>query len=207
MSGSLPAEFDLLDWKRRVFAAYADVRASSEPRKAWDRWRRTRDELFASHPQSPLHPAERTAFSALPYFDYRPEYRALARIEPAEPESLNIATSGEHEGSYRFTRVAVGRFELLGTPVKLELYWLEGYGGGLFVPFHDATSGHATYGAGRYVLDTIKGADLGMEGDRLVLDFNFAYNPSCAYDPRWVCPLAPPANRLTVPVEAGERYG
>ena len=69
------------------------------------------------------------------------------------------------------------------------------------------TSGRSTYGAGRYLLDTVKGADLGIDGPRLVLDFNFAYNPSCAYDPRFVCPLAPPPNRLAVPIEAGERYG
>ena len=94
-----------------------------------------------------------------------------------------------------------------GEPQALELYWLEGYGGGLYLPFADATSGDETYGAGRYLLDTIKGADLGLEHDRLVLDFNFAYNPSCAYDPRWVCPLAPPANRLAVAVRAGERTG
>ena len=87
-----------------------------------------------------------------------------------------------------------------------ELYWLEGYGGGVFLPVADATSGKTTYGAGRYVLDTVKGADLGTDGERLVLDFNFAYNPSCAYDPAWVCPLATPSNRLSVPIEAGERH-
>ena len=100
-----------------------------------------------------------------------------------------------------FTRFAVAR----AGEVELELYWLEGYGGGLFVPFADATSGDETYGAGRYVLDTVKGADLGTEDGRLVLDLNFAYQPSCSYDPRWTCPLAPPANRLAVPVRAGER--
>ena len=81
--------------------------------------------------------------------------------------------------------------------MTLELYWLEGYGGGLFVPFADATSGRETYGAGRYLLDTVKGADLGQRGGRLVLDFNFAYQPSCAYDPRWTCPLTPPAQSPT----------
>jgi uncharacterized protein (DUF1684 family) len=89
--------------------------------------------------------------------------------------------------------------------VVLDLYWLEGYGGGLFVPFADATSGDETFGAGRYLLDTVKGADLGTEHGRLVLDFNFSYQPSCAYDSRWACPLAPPANRLDMRVEAGER--
>ena len=69
------------------------------------------------------------------------------------------------------------------------------------------TSGKTTYGAGRYVLDTVKGSDLGGLEGTLVLDFNFSYNPSCSYDPRWDCPLAPPPNWLKVPVEAGERYG
>jgi hypothetical protein len=101
----------------------------------------------------------------------------------------------------RFARV---RFELLGEPRSLELYWLEAYGGGVFLPFADTTSGRETYGAGRYLLDTVKGADLGGDDRALVLDFNFAYNPSCSYDDRWACPLAPPANRLDVRVEAGE---
>jgi uncharacterized protein (DUF1684 family) len=198
---------DLLDWKRRVFAMYADVRAAAGRRDveaAWGRWRAGRDELFAAHPQSPIPLGERSAFRGLPFYGYDPAARVLAEVVPAEPERYEIATSGE--GTYGFTRFAEARFALGGESLRLELYWLEGYGGGLFVPFRDVTSNRTTYGAGRYVLDTVKGADLGMEGDRLVLDFNFAYNPSCAYDPRWVCPLAPPPNRLTVAVEAGERY-
>jgi uncharacterized protein (DUF1684 family) len=90
---------------------------------------------------------------------------------------------------------------------RLALFWMEGYAGGLFVPFRDATNGTETYGAGRYLLDAAKSADLG--GDRvrrtLVCDFNFSYQPSCAFDPQWACPLAPPENRLDVPVSAGER--
>ena len=80
------------------------------------------------------------------------------------------------------------------------------YGGGLFVPFSDATAGNTTYGGGRYLLDTAKSADLGARDGALVLDFNFAYNPSCAYDSKWTCPLAPPANRLAAAIEAGERH-
>jgi uncharacterized protein len=99
------------------------------------------------------------------------------------------------------------RFELHGEPGELELYWLEGYGEGVFLPFADATSGSDTYGAGRYLFDSVKGADLGTDADgSLVLDFNFAYNPSCSYDPAWVCPLAPPPNRLGFAVPAGERH-
>jgi hypothetical protein len=207
VTGTLPAEFDLLDWKRRVFSLYADVRGSADPQHAWDRWRTTRNDLFANHPQSPLPAPARTAFSELPHFPYDPGYRLAADVTAAAPEVYDIATSGEHVGSYRFTRFAVARFELAGRQQELELYWLEGYGGGLFLPFRDVTSGKTTYGAGRYLLDTVKGADLGMDGHRLVLDFNFSYNPSCAYDPAWVCPLAPPPNRMDVAVEAGERYG
>ncbi len=126
-------------------------------------------------------------------------------MEPAEPETLEIGTSDG--GAYRFTRFATVRVRTgRAGPVRSTLYWLEGYGGGLFLPFRDATAGHETYGAGRYLMDTVKGSDLGATDDgRLVLDFNFAYNPSCSYDPRWSCPLAPPANRLDVEVRAGER--
>lgn len=195
---------DLLDWKRRIFAVYGDVRESSDPRAGWDQWRAVRDELFGGHPQSPIPAAEREAFKALAYYDYDPDARVLADVEDAEPEHFDIQTSGDG-GTYGFTRFGVGRFELLGKQLSLDLYWLDGYGGGIFLSFRDTTSGRETYGACRYLLDSVKGADLGTEDGRLVLDFNFAYNPSCAYDPRWVCPLATPANRLAVPVRAGER--
>jgi uncharacterized protein len=194
--------FDLLEYKRLVFELYADVRADPDPAAAWSRWRATRDDLFARHPQSPIPQADRASFRGLPYFDYDPALRATAELSPAPPERVEIATSGE--APYGFTRFATAAFELAGESQHLEVYWLDGYGVGVFVSFRDATSGGETYGAGRYLLDTVKGADLGMEGERLVLDFNFAYKPSCAYDPRWVCPLAPPANDLRVPVRAGE---
>ena len=89
----------------------------------------------------------------------------------------------------------------------LAVYWLRGYAGGLFLPFRDATNGTATYGAGRYLVDAAKSADLGADDTtgELIIDANFAYQPSCAFDPRWACPLAPPENRLDLAVEAGER--
>jgi len=194
----------LLDWKRRIFALYAEVRGSGDPEDAWSRWRAIRDELFADHPQSPLLPKARERFMGLPFFDYDPAARVLVPLEDAEPRTYEIATSGD--GSYSFTRFGVLRFELGGEPCELEAYWLEGYGGGIFLPFRDATSGVETYGAGRYLFDTVKGADLGTAEGGLVLDFNFAYNPSCSYDPRWVCPLSPPENRLPVAVRAGEQH-
>jgi uncharacterized protein (DUF1684 family) len=206
MTAGTTDRLDLLDWKRRIFELYAGVRASSDPEAAWQEWRRTRDELFRTHPQSPLPPADRGALDGLPFYDYAPSGRVTAEVAGVTPEHYDIATSGEDEETYGFTRFAVARFEFDGVERELELYWLDGYGGGLFLPFRDGTSGSETYGAGRYLLDTVKGADLGTDGDRLVLDFNFAYNPSCAYDPKWVCPLAPYPNRLVTPIRAGERY-
>jgi uncharacterized protein (DUF1684 family) len=195
----LQQTLDLLDWKRRVFELYAAVRAGSDPADSWHLWRRTRDALFRWHPQSPLPPDRRETFGAVEYFPYDPSLRFLADVEAVAPESLELA--GSAGSRIRFTRFGLARFEL----GALALYWLEGYGGGVFLPFADLTNGRETYGAGRYLLDSVKGADLGMEGDRLVLDFNFAYNPSCAYDGRWACPLAPAGNKLAVPVTAGEK--
>lgn len=110
--------------------------------------------------------------------------------------------------------MAFRRFGTLTVPFpegrrRLEIYWMEGYAGGLFLPFRDATNGSETYGAGRYLLDAAKSADLGGDpaAGTLVLDFNFAFQPSCAHDPKWACPLAPPANRLDLAVRAGERLG
>ena len=90
---------------------------------------------------------------------------------------------------------------------SLSVFWIEGYGGGIFLPFRDTTSGEETYGAGRYALDTIKSADNGGDpaSGSLLVDLNMAFHPSCAYDPRWSCPLAPPENRLAVAVTVGER--
>ncbi len=123
-------------------------------------------------------------------------------MRAAEPELRQIGASGDQ--SVLFRRFATASFELDGAERSLDLHWLEGYGGGIFLAFADVTSGSETYGGGRYVLDSVKGADLGLEGERLVVDFNFAFNPSCAYDPKWVCPLAPAANRLPIAVRAGE---
>jgi uncharacterized protein (DUF1684 family) len=195
----------LLDWKRHVLSLYAAVRAV-EPEAGWELWRETRDELFRSHPQSPLPAERRASFDGLEYWPYDPRARVLAELEEFEelevvPEP--VETSGMETILFRpFARAS---FELRGERLSLEVAWLEGYGGGAFLCFRDATSGRESYGGGRYLLDTVKGADLGEDAGRLVLDFNFAYNPSCCYDPGWVCPLAPPANRLPVAVKAGER--
>lgn len=194
----------LVDWRRRVFDLYRQVRDTDAPRSAWERWRRERDELFRIHEQSPLPAANRASFDGVGYFDYDPSYRVVGSVTDLPTKRYNIQTSGE--GTFSFTRFGGVAFTLGGAECRLELYWLEGYGGGIFLPFKDSTSGHDTYGGGRYLLDTVKGADLGTEGADLVLDFNFAYNPSCSYDPQWLCPLSPPENRLEIAIESGERY-
>jgi uncharacterized protein (DUF1684 family) len=194
---------DLLDWKRRVFGLYSEIR-SLPAESGWALWRATRDELFRSHSQSPLPAERRASFEGLSYWPYDPEARVLAELEDVEAQPQPVATSGAEAIVFRpFARAS---FELRGEQLALEVSWLAAYGGGAFLSFRDATSGGESYGGGRYLLDTVKGADLGEGEGRLVLDFNFAYNPSCSYDPGWVCPLAPPANRLSVAMEAGEKH-
>ena len=196
-------ELDLLDWRRTVFELYAGIRAAADAQSAWNRWRQERERLFHTHPQSPIPAERRAGFRGCSYFEYDPAARVLADVSALAPEQREIVTSTGV--SFLFTRFARAQFELYSAPCSLELYWLDAYGGGLFVPFGDGTTGETTYPAGRYLLDTVKGADLGSKDGRLVLDFNFAYNPSCAYDPSWVCPLAPSANWLPVAVRAGEQ--
>ena len=126
---------------------------------------------------------------------------ATVTESPPEPSRLPASVGG----TLAFSRIGHARFELGGTEHGLELHWNEGYGGGILLAVSDTTSGRETYSGGRYVLDTVKGADLGNDGAHLVVDFNFAYNPSCAFDPSWACPLAPATNRLPLRLEVGER--
>lgn len=194
---------ELLDWRRRVLALYAEVRDAlrTDPLDAHERWRRGRDALFREHPQSPLPPSERASFAGLPYFPYDPDLAFTARIDTDVPEERFLVGTSTGE---QMAFVRVGRVDL--AVGRLDVYWLDAYGGGLFLPLRDATAGVTTYGGGRYVLDTAKGADLGSTPDgRLNLDLNFTYHPSCRYDPRWACPLAPPGNRLEAAIPAGER--
>jgi hypothetical protein len=190
----------LLDWRRRTAALYAAARSSADPELGWRAWRDGRDELFATHPDSPLDAAARATFDGLPFAPYDPALRFEPALEPATPERLTIPTADD--GSVLLDRIGTVTLPGLG---RLDVWWVALYGGGVFVPLRDGTAGRTTYGGGRYLLDTVKGADLGGNGDRLVLDLNLAYHPSCAYDPRWSCPLAPEGNRLEAPVAAGEQ--
>lgn len=192
----------LWDWRRQMADLYARVRAASDPRAAWADWRATRDRLFGGHPDTPLDaPA---AFTGLPYFNYDPGLRFAVTLAAMEGAALNLPAGGDGTLQLRPFAQTAGLAPKLGK--ELTLYWLAGYGGGVFLPFADATSGKQSFGAGRYLLDTIKSADLGADAaGRTILDFNFAYNPSCAYSARWICPLAPAENRLSVVVAAGEK--
>lgn len=192
---------DLWDYRRRVHETYTLVRAGGGGEDVWRRWRRDRYELFSSHPQTPVEDSE--SFTALPYFPHDPAWRTTGRFTPADGEPRKVGHSGD--GSTAFISLGNVTFEIDGQRGSLEVLWLDSYGGGVFVPFRDATNGETTYGGGRYLLDTAKGADLGHEDDRIVLDFNYAYHPSCVHSDRWSCPLAPPGNRLDFPVTAGER--
>ncbi|HLM04044.1 MAG TPA: DUF1684 domain-containing protein [Blastococcus sp.] len=190
----------LLDWRRRVAALYAAARTASDPESGWRSWREGRDELFASHPDSPLDESARATFTGLPFAPYDPAQRFEVVVEPAAAQRLEVPTASD--GIVPFERIGTADLGELG---RLDVWWLDSYGGGIFLPFRDGTAGSGTYGAGRYLLDTVKGADLGGAGDRLVLDLNFAYHPSCTYDPRWSCPLPPEGNRIPAPVAAGEQ--
>jgi uncharacterized protein (DUF1684 family) len=169
--------FQLLDWKRRIFDLYRDVRADGDPASAWSTWRTARDELIARHPQSPIDAARRADLKP-DYFDYDPAVCVHADVVPLTLEHAQLPMS--RDDGTTFERFGNAVFELYGSRLTLGLYWLEAYGGGVFLSFTDETSGKETYGAGRYLLDTVKGADLGTVDGKLVLDFNFAFNPSCA---------------------------
>lgn len=204
---------DLYDFRQRVAALYRArndaLQAGESPAQVWEEFRHGRDDLFARHPQSALDEEQRAGFQGLDYFPYNDAARVQGIITPeVEPEQSLVQTSGED--AMPMTRAGRVRFALGGAPHALIIYWIDVYGGGLFLPFRDQTAPVETYGGGRYLVDTVKGSDFqrfSREGSvaRVTLDFNYAYNPSCAYHHRWACPLAPPENHLQAEVRAGER--
>jgi hypothetical protein len=208
------SSLQVLDWRRRTRDLYAAVRSAADPAAGHRIWQEGRDDLVASHPATPLTPADREAFAGLPVAPYDPAYRFVVEVEPVTPHGgvdpgpdRFEAVTGT-DGTVPFTRIGVADLPGLG---RLDVWWLASYGGGVFLPLRDGLAGRpgGTFGGGRYVLDTVKGADLGAGArpDSLVVDLNFAYNPSCAYDPAWACPLAPPGNRVSAPVPVGEFAG
>lgn len=210
---------ELADWRRRIGELYAEVRraSASDPAAAHAIWRAERESLYRGHPASPVPIAERDGFRAR-HWPYADAWRRTARLEVTDAEAAaGIHPAGGVPMTISFVPASTGAppsldvaghvtLGLPGGPGRLPVLRLLEYSGGIFVPFGDATNGGATYAAGRYLLDTAKGADLGVTPDNaLILDFNFAYQPSCAFDPRWACPLAPPEARLAIAIEVGER--
>ncbi len=180
----------------------------TDPGAATTRLRAARDELYRTHPQSPLPEPDRDRFAGVPAWPYDRAWRLRAPLVLAtgsEAGPLHVPWTAPSTVAMR----RIGHVDLDGPLAgqRLAVFWIEGYTGGLFIPFRDATSGHETYGAGRYLIDTAKSADHGRDpvtGD-LVLDFNVVYHPSCVFDARWTCPLAPPGSRLDAAVRVGDR--
>lgn len=184
-------------------AVYEQVRSEPDPQIAHQRWRRDRDRLFGVHPQSPLEESDPLRSTGLPYWPYDSSLRWTLPVRPVEnPVELQVDTGADGTTTLHQAGVIV-----LPAPfdAQLAVWWLHQYGGGIFLPVRDDTAGLTSYGGGRYLLDTAKGADLGGTVDSLVVDLNFLYHPSCRYSSRWVCPLAPEANTVKSPIEAGER--
>lgn len=197
------AAVSLWDWRRRVARMWQEIRDAGSPEDGWLNWVTTRDDLFLNHPQTPLEPG-----AAVPeYFDYNSDLRfEVELVAPTTTHPMFMPAGNDGDVKLLPFAETSGLHSALGG--ELTLYWVSGYGGGVFLPFLDATSGKETYGGGRYLLDTIKSADHGAAPNgRIILDFNFAYHPSCYYSPRWVCPLAPRDRRLPVAVRAGEKLG
>lgn len=204
---------DLYDYRTRVFALYRQrnnaLRTNEDPQTVLSRFRQERDTLFATHPQSALDEQQKRNFTGLHYFPFNPDMRFTAIVNTTiEPHSQEVVMNATE--SMKTTTIGYLEFTVAQQTVTLSLYWLDIYGGGLFLPFRDTTSPQNSYGAGRYLFDTIKGSDFLSTTNKhgqmhIILDFNYAYNPSCAYNDAWTCPLAPIENRLPVALPAGEK--
>ena len=160
------------------------------------------DEFMQHHPQSPLDHDQRHGFTGLKYYDFSDELFLEVEVErfPDDEPAVVMETSTGDKAEYQ--RYGTFSVEVGGEEGTLTLY-IDSHGE-FFLPFRDSTSGKETYGAGRY-MDDHRPAIQPLEGDRLRLDFNYAYNPYCAYSPAYSCPLPPPENWLKVPIRAGER--
>jgi len=199
-----PSAYQLADWRLQMQSLYAVLRAFDNHQEAWQWWNARRVELFLTHPCTPLDDKARETFSGIKLFDYDPKMRFEVDItdEKGGLEYQNIGQDGS--ANYQQIGKTVGLSDALGK--ELSVYWLLGYGGGLFVPFRDATNGEQTGKCGRYLIDAIKGADMGLSpSGKLILDFNFSYHPSCAWNEKYVCPLSPAENSFEGAVLAGER--
>jgi uncharacterized protein (DUF1684 family) len=169
--------------------------------QSFDFFCKSKNNAFINPTQTPLPAAEIASFAGLKYFDYNPNAAVSARVTPivgAFPfEMMNNQNQPE-----MYTKAVYLDFELQGKKLRLEGYIASANSTTArtwFVPFADLTNARTTYGAGRYIDVPIVGAGA------VTLDFNYAYNPYCAYNPEFVCPIPPVANRLDVSIQAGEK--
>jgi uncharacterized protein len=160
-----------------------------------DEFRKMKDDFFATDGQSPLTPAQKQAFKGLKYFPTNP--RLILEVTVDEfPDKQHIemqTTTGDIQVYERFGRF---RFVVDGQPAELTIYHSET---GWFLPFVDSLASKETYPAGRYLEPVL------LENKHFLVDFNLAYNPYCAYNDYWSCPLTPFENRLKVAIRAGEK--
>jgi uncharacterized protein (DUF1684 family) len=162
-------------------------------------YRTRRDQYFATHPNSPLTERQKTRFSGLVYFPEDPDLAMELELDTTGPsigEHLTIAgLDGKPKHYIRAGRI---HFTVDGEPVTLTVF-RDVERGRYFLPFRDATAGNETYPVGRY-LDPQARPD-----GTLLVDFNYAYNPYCAYSDGWTCPVPPPENVIKMPIRAGEK--
>ena len=179
-----------------------DADAETDWHDAVEARRERKDEYFGGSPRSPIPEAEREDFEGLHYYPPDPDYRfVLPLAEHDEKEAVTVATSTEGERTY--LRWGEFRFEVDGEAATIQAYKADADDDRLWVPFRDETSGEATYGAGRYL--DLEPETHHTDDGRWILDFNEAYNPTCAYNDAYECPLPPMENWLDVPIEAGEK--
>jgi hypothetical protein len=160
-----------------------------------DEFRMEKDEFFARHPQSPLTPEQRRDFKGLAYFPENGALRLEVQVEPfadQQPMTMQTSTGGVQE----YVRFGRFKFQVEGQDAELTVYKAD-YG--FFLPFVDSLAGKETYPAGRYLEPEP------LPGNRFLVDFNIAYNPYCAYNEMWSCPITPAENRLKAPIRAGEK--
>ncbi len=158
-------------------------------------FRKMKDEFFASDGQSPLTPGQKKSFKGLKYFPPNPELNLDVTVEefPDKQQIKMQTTTGEVQVYERYGKFT---FSIDGQPVELTIYSSDD---GFFLPFVDSLASRETYPAGRY----LEPEPLG--GNHFHVDFNLAYNPYCAYNEYWSCPLTPFENHLKVPIRAGEK--
>ena len=159
------------------------------------RFREEKDKFFLQDHQSPLDDEQRRDFSGLRYFAENPDLRIEVDIERF-PEGEQVPIQTNTGAVQNYDRFGLFRFTVDGEDVELTVFQNEH---GFFLPFADSLAGQETYGAGRYLEPEL------LSDGRLIVDFNLAYNPYCAYNANWSCPITPAENRLSVPIRAGEK--